>query len=180
MNAHRKWFKLPGASWKLGLSDEALSEFASHAQTRLFMRESVGQLFARDLTGSVVLVEAATVLKPRKASRMRVQFDVTQLMAERQRKFSEGLHFVGFWHTHPEPVPTPSHEDEELASAHALAAQPTMVGIVFAIVGTAPMPDGLGLWIHDGKVLMKFQLECEAEAQAPAVAEPPNGGMLSD
>ena len=70
-----------------------------------------------------------------------------------RKKFENGLHCVGLWHSHPEPLPTPSDEDKALAREHALAASGQLVGLIFAITGTRPMPDSLRVWIDDGEVL---------------------------
>lgn len=68
--------------------------------------------------------------------------------------FEKGFHCIGLWHTHPEPEPQPSSEDRALAREHALAAKPQLSGLVFAIVGTLPMPSGLRVWVDDGGELL--------------------------
>ena len=116
-------------------------------------REAVGQLFTRDLTTDCVIIERATVLTPAWAIRTRVKFDTAKAMSEREQLFEVGLHCVGFWHTHPEPLPEPSDDDRVLAREHALAAKPALSGLVFVIVGTTPPPAGLRVWIDDGREL---------------------------
>ncbi len=64
--------------------------------------------------------------------------------------YSEGWHCVGFWHTHPEVKPQPSSEDKALAMEHARAALSATNGLVFAIVGTQPLPAGMRVWFHNG------------------------------
>lgn len=130
-----------------------LQFFTQYAQTNRLQRESVGQLYSRYLTGSSIEVEHASVLTPQWSLRARVKFDTAQAMAERERMFKHGMHCVGLWHTHPEKYPSPSREDRNLAREHALAAQPQLAGLVFVIVGNAPMPAGMGVWIDDGTLL---------------------------
>jgi len=147
-------FQLEGASWTMEFAPEAVSVMCTNAQTKVTSSEAVGQLYARDLTGSSVIVEHATVLKPRRASHGRVQFDPKAAYAERTELFKRGLHCVGIWHTHPEPHPSPSKEDRGLARDYAVAARPTLSGIVFVIVGTLPPPNAFKVWVDNGQELL--------------------------
>ncbi len=152
-------FQLPGATWRLRFEAEVLRVLGRHAQRGLLSRESVGQLYALDLTGKTVAVAKATRLKPSWASWSRVCFDVQQAMREREQLFLDGWHCVGFWHTHPELDPTPSPEDRALAAEHARSALTLTNGMVFAIVGTRPLPGGLCVWCHTGSDLMNMPVE---------------------
>jgi proteasome lid subunit RPN8/RPN11 len=152
-------YQLPGASWRLQFSAEVVQIMERHVQNDRSSVESVGQLFAADLTISAVVVELATVLTPIRAGRSRVWFDTAGAMAQRAALFEQGWHFVGFWHTHPEPRPKPSAVDRSLARNHALAARPQLAGIVFAILGFSPWPEGLGLWLDDGEHLHVMQAQ---------------------
>lgn len=144
---------LPGARWRLEFSANALRTFHRHVQSQSSSRESVGQLYSRDLTSDCIVVDEATVLAPTWAAWARVQFDPRRAGAERADKFKNGLHCVGLWHTHPEALPNPSFEDKALARKHALSASNQLSGLVFAIVGTRAMPAGLRVWIDDGETL---------------------------
>ncbi|WP_089166287.1 Mov34/MPN/PAD-1 family protein [Caballeronia sordidicola] len=143
-------YRLPGAAWSLEFSETAIGTLLGHVQRSRSSKESVGQLFTRDLTANPVVAEIATVLTPTRAAWARVTFSTDRARSERESLFRGGLHCVGFWHTHPEPWPTPSAEDRRLAREHALAAQPQLAGIVFVIVGTAPPPTGVRVWVDDG------------------------------
>lgn len=125
----------------------------------------MGQLFSRDLTSECVVIEEATVLTPTWAAWARIQFDPRRAAAERVKKFESGLHCIGLWHTHPEALPNPSSEDRLLVRDHALTAKGQLTGLVFAIVGTLPMPAGLRVWVDDGEAL-------RATEQVPAQAKP--------
>ena len=146
-------YRLPQANWALEFGASAVETFQKHVQASRRSKESVGQLYSKDLTGDHLVVDVATVLKPTWAAWARVRFDAKQAMAEREALFERGLHCIGLWHTHPEPSPTPSPEDRALARDHALAAAQQLSGLVFAIVGTLPMPAGVRVWVHDGQEL---------------------------
>ena len=151
-------FQLPDAAWRLCITEDVLRLLWSHAQRGLFSRESVGQLYARELTGDEVVVARATRLTPAWSSWARVRFDVGQAMRERQKLFHAGWHCVGFWHTHPEANPRPSTEDRAMAQEHARAAMAETNGLVFAILGTQELPAGLRVWLHDGADLVPMAL----------------------
>src|ERR1700679_1826060 len=99
-------YRLPGASWSLQFSEAALYTLLEHVQRSRSSKESVGQLFARDLSVNPIVVEVATVLTPTRAAWARVTFDTNRAMVERDALFRRGLHCVGLWHTHPETSPT--------------------------------------------------------------------------
>lgn len=158
-------FQVPGAAWTLEFSVGALAMLRQNAQRRWWNREAVGQLFSPDLREDIVVVETATRLRPVWSSSTGVRFDPRQAEAERAALFSLGLHCIGLWHTHPEPIPEPSFADLQLASEHACAARPALVGLVFVIVGTSCPPDGMRVSVHDGR--------CEWKAR-PVKPQKPN------
>jgi proteasome lid subunit RPN8/RPN11 len=147
-------FQLEGANWCLEFSAAANSTMYTHAQTGCNSRESVGQLYTRDLTGETVEIELATWMKPKFASWGRVKFDTKKAFAERIALFEQGYHCIGIWHTHPEPYPSPSSEDRTLARDYAKSAQTQLDGIVFVIVGTLAPPDCYKVWVDDSKELL--------------------------
>lgn len=151
--AEHATYKLPQAAWRLSFAPEVMQVLRRHAQVGRLSRESVGQLYARDLTASTVEVAKATCLKATYARWARVRFDVRQAMRERERLFADGWHCLGFWHTHPEPSPQLSSEDRAMARDHAQAALSVTNGLIFAIVGTLPLPAGLRVWFDDGVAL---------------------------
>ena len=158
-------YRLPKANWVLEFGASALETLQEHVQASSRSKESVGQLYSRDLTSDRLVVDVATVLEPTWATWAKVRFDTKQAMAEREVLFGRGLHCIGLWHTHPEANPTPSPEDRILALDHALAAAPQLSGPVFAIVGTLPMPAALRVWVHDGQELRASEVVSEPVAQ---------------
>lgn len=164
----KMYFQVEGAQWLLEFGPQATALMQKHAQTKVHLPESVGQLYTRDLTSAHLHIEQATLLVPRKASRGRVQFDTKSALAERALLFRQGLHCVGIWHTHPEPYPNPSSEDRSLAADFAVAAQPALTGIIFVIVGTLPPPRSYSVWVADGKNLLDAKQKSALHGTYPA------------
>jgi hypothetical protein len=147
------YYHVPGETWALQFHPAAVAVLTAHAQISADAPEAVGQLYSRDLTAPFLLVEHATKLQPTSASRTKVKFDPKLAFEERKAMFSSGLHCVGLWHTHPEQCPTPSREDKTLVRDYAKNAIEQVPGIVFAIVGTLPYPQGLRIWFDNGTSL---------------------------
>lgn len=151
MNPSKTAFAISGASWSLTFTEATVKFLRSHAQVRWLQKESVGQLFTNDLTGSEIAITSATRLKPRRASSAQVTFDPEEAIQQREAALAQGLYCVGFWHTHPEKFPSPSGNDERLAKDHAQAARSILNGLVFLIVGNRPMLENWYLAVHDGR-----------------------------
>ena len=152
-------FRLHAGAGRLTFSTEALHLFESRVQKGWWRNESVGQLYVRNLMTDDVYVEVATLLPPMSANRTGVRFNPSHAFDERDKFFREGLHCIGLWHTHPEPIPMPSVEDELLAADYACAAAKELLGIIFVIVGTKSFPHGLGVWVHDQSALRKLKAD---------------------
>lgn len=143
-------YRLPGAAWSLELDPTVIDFLDKHVQRTRWAREATGQLYARDLGADPVRIELATELCETRATRASVFVDLPHAEAERVARFAQGLHCLGFWHSHPEPVPRPSGEDLAFAADHARAARSHLSALVFVIVGTARFPQGLCVGLHDG------------------------------
>lgn len=154
-------FALPTAEWSIRFTTTTIKFMESYSQRRWLNRESVGQLFSKDLTQNLVVVDLATRLKPCRSSWASVTFDPNEAMVERERLFKKGLHCIGLWHTHPEPLPLPSGTDAKLAVDHALAASAVLNGLGFVIVGNQPFPDGWYVGFNDGLKFHKARVACQ-------------------
>jgi hypothetical protein len=147
-------FAIRDADWELALDDDILETFRSRVQTSHQSTESVGQLYAPSLCSGDVVIRVATVLQPKWANRTRVVIDKTLAETDRAAMFVNGMHCAGVWHTHPEPHPSPSTDDHQLAEDYAqAAANAGLAGVVFVIVGTDTFPAGLFVGVHDGEMM---------------------------
>ena len=66
-------YRLPQANWALEFGASAVETFQKHVQASRRSKESVGQLYSKDLTGDHLVVDVATVLKPTWAAWARVR-----------------------------------------------------------------------------------------------------------
>ena len=134
-------FVFRGTSY--AFSDSCLETLANHRQRSCLSRETGGQLFAR-FELDQVLVDRATLTKGR-TKRTRFSFWPDR---EAERKdirllFDEGLHFIGDWHTHPEPHPTPSRPDTTKMLEVFQQSLHELQVMLMVIVGQDEFPAGL-------------------------------------
>ncbi len=95
----------------LVLCDPVLSHLARWRQTRWYHREAGGQLFARFEPGRILIKKATGPRWTDRRTRHTYEPDRRAEQREIEAHHSRGLHFVGDWHTHAEPIPTPSTLD---------------------------------------------------------------------
>ncbi|MBN8973920.1 MAG: Mov34/MPN/PAD-1 family protein [Rhizobiales bacterium] len=133
----------------IAFSDEVLSHFGRHRQTRFWQREAGGLLFARL---ALPLIEVCAVTGPRWTDR-RTRFsywpDEKAEHQEINEMFGRDLHFVGCWHTHPEDFASPSHVDVRNISDCVRRSKHALNGFVMVIVGRASLPDSLFVSVCD-------------------------------
>ena len=58
-------------------------------------------------------------------------------------RHTRGLHYVGDWHTHPEPIPSPSCDDESSMRDLVMRSKHALNGFVLVIVGQEAFPAAL-------------------------------------
>lgn len=152
-------FRIRGAAWSLEFSAEVIAGLVSFAQHGRNSLESVGQLYTADATSDPIRVDRMSRITPAWAGYSGVRLNMAAVKRERAEMYEKGLHCLGFWHTHPELRPAPSHDDIRLAKEHAEAGKSDFEGLVFAIVGTDSFPVGLGVWVHDGTNMWRAESE---------------------
>jgi len=144
-------YPLDNGTSSLVFSDEVLAHFKRHQQIRHKDLEAGGQLFAR-ITRFEIYVELATGPRPQdKRTRTSYEPDRPTERREIEAMFQTGLHFVGDWHTHPEPIARPSTLDEWTIGDCTRKSVHQLNGFVLAVVGHGPFPTSLHISIHSGK-----------------------------
>jgi len=117
-------------------TDETLATMRSFAQRSPEDLEAGGQLFARFEDGHAY-IEVATGPKP-EDKRTRFGFVPDHEVAKREVLdfYERGLHWVGDWHTHAEPHPTPSDIDSASFLEMFRVSTHELFAMVMAIQGT--------------------------------------------
>ena len=127
----------------VSLSGRALDVMSGYRQMKKRSKEAGGQLFAEFRDGGVVIVEATT---PKWLDyRGRDAFRPNRWIQQREirQRYRRGWHFIGDWHTHPEPVPKPSQVDIESMQECFRNSRHDLTGFLLIILGTLPPPTGL-------------------------------------
>ncbi len=138
---------------------DVIEHMRLHRQLQMRDREAGGQLFAT-FEGGDVLIERAT--GPRLTDwRSRFSFRPNRFCERREIAMlhKSGLHYVGDWHTHPEPRPTPSETDRESIHETFHRSRHAYAGILMVIVGQDDPPPGLYVAISDGRHLHRLDVE---------------------
>lgn len=138
------------------LEDPVLAYFERHRQCTPHSREAGGQLFARFHDGRIV-IERAT--GPRTTDRRGIVSFMPNRVAERReitRLFKSGFHYVGDWHTHPEPRPVPSQTDIESFKDMYRKSRHNLAGFVMIIVGTGAPAEGLFVGLCNDKEIRQL------------------------
>lgn len=127
-------------------SPECLEVFKKFQQMSVSSKEAGGQLFGRFSNAQSVRISVAT--GPSHGSvRSRYAFHPNRAAEKQEIELlhAKGLHYLGDWHSHPEPYPCPSVCDESKmmqifdASAHDLNC------LLMVVVGTSKFPEAL--WV---------------------------------
>ena len=107
-------FESPVHSVRVLVEEACCAHWARYQQTRFWHRESGGLLFAPAIGSDDGFVRITNVSGPNaedRRSRYSVILDHDQCITDIENRFEQGLHFVGYWHTHPEKHPSLSGID---------------------------------------------------------------------
>lgn len=137
-------FALPGFNGPCVLiTDEALAIIERFRQLGHRDGEAGGQLFAQFDGADTIICEATP---PRWLDRRtRYGFLPNRWLERREihKRYARGLHFVGDWHTHPQPIPHPSRDDVRSMTECYRQSLHDLRAFILIIVGTDPTPKGL-------------------------------------
>lgn len=140
------------------LTNNAFHSMIRYRQMSINSKEAGGQLFARFEGCNTFIVEAT---EPKVLDRRsRYGFIPSRWLQRMEIKsqHKRGNHFVGDWHTHPQPVPSPSNEDINSMvdcyrkSCHELKA------FLMVIVGTAEPPENFFVCLVNGNGISRLKV----------------------
>lgn len=124
-------------------SPDVLTALTRQRQLSRMATENGGQLFARFAAGKVQ-VEAVTLTKG-KSKRKRYGFwpDRDTERIDIEQFFSRRLHYVGDWHSHPEPAPSPSRRDKTKMLEIFRQSKHELGAMLMVVIGQLEFPEGL-------------------------------------
>lgn len=134
-----------GEDCHLLIEEGVRAHLEQHRQIDSTSVERGGQLFARLEPNRVILVRATG---PRTSDEKRRFFFRPNRKKEQEEintLFDQGLHYVGDWHTHPEPIAHPSQLDLRTMADCFARSKHTLNHFLLLIVGQATPPEGL--WV---------------------------------
>ncbi|MBL8453869.1 MAG: Mov34/MPN/PAD-1 family protein [Zoogloea sp.] len=140
----------------------------AHSQLRPWQPEAGGEIFSAEPDASGLIIMSATGPNPSDhRTRRGWNPDTTAADMNRRNEFAQGRHAVGLWHTHPEPHPSPSSQDqvttrEYLKSFHGQRSRYFMV-----IIGNRGTPPVMVVWVLSEHTAGRW--EQLREMQAPDV-----------
>ncbi|WP_366942044.1 Mov34/MPN/PAD-1 family protein [Cupriavidus basilensis] len=130
----------------VSFSAECLAVFTYYQQAKATSREAGGQLFGDIADLRTMRIRVATG-PTRGAVRTRYSYQPDRRQENREiaAYHKKGLHYLGDWHSHPEPHPTPSASDTEKLAAILGQSRHDLNCLLMVIVGTSELPGGL--WV---------------------------------
>ena len=140
-------------------TDEAIGSMVRHRQKSIKDKEAGGQLFAKFEGHDAIITEATEPKCLDKRSRYGF---IPSKWLQRQEIISKhrlGKHFVGDWHTHPVPVPSPSGDDKESMIDCFCKSHHELKAFLMVIVGTAEPPDNLYVCLVDSNGISRLRLK---------------------
>lgn len=151
-------YLLPNDWGVLVFTDDVLDFFKKHKQTGICSKEYGGQLFAR-FDGDEIIVEHVTGLR---GGDKRGRFYFFPLRKSEQKEidemFESKFHFIGDWHTHPQNIPLPSHDDLASMEDAFTNSKHELQAFVMVIIGKDDFPGGIWVSIHSRNEYKRVEL----------------------
>ncbi len=125
------------------LTEAVVETMLRHRQVGPKDKEAGGQLFARFEGKDTIIVEAT---EPKISdNRKRYWFEPNKWLQRQEIKAKHkcGEHFVGDWHTHPQPIPSPSSDDLHSIAECYRESRHELKAFLMVIVGTTEPPEGI-------------------------------------
>lgn len=138
----------PDSSHYVLFTQPVLDHMYSHAQRRWWQKEAGGEIFSRVPDSTGLVIDSVTGPNPKdRRSRHGWNPDCLAADADRQNQFQLGLHAIGLWHTHPEPMPQPSAQDRETTFDYLEAFNKQRSRYLMVIIGNRGAPTAMSVWI---------------------------------
>ncbi len=123
---------------RVGFSTSASQTLALHQQLHFWQNERGGVLLASSVGASDGVVEVVRVTPPHRDDRAGwywLKLDHARVLNEIQGAFDQGLHFVGYWHTHAQVRPQLSSQDVDAMMPAIRGAGLDLQRLLMVVVG---------------------------------------------
>lgn len=150
-------YRVGKADQELVICPSVLQHFHNHQQKSFSAAEVGGQLFAEFQQRRICVTVATGPASEDKRGRYWFVPNQKRQNTEIQNLFKRGLHFVGDWHTHPEPTPSPSGTDLNSMQDCFKKSRHQLKSFVMIIVGQAEFPAGLWVSLHTEKRAQRLE-----------------------
>ncbi len=156
-------FDLGASGQRLVLEASVVEHLEAHRQLTPRRREAGGQLFATFSDDSIILKEATGPRPNDHRTRTSYRPDRKAEQREILERHGRGLHYVGDWHTHPSPRPSPSDLDYRSIQDSVRRSTHQLDGFVLIVVGTLRAPEGLHVSVNDGNRTLTLSVSSGTE-----------------
>lgn len=159
-------FKSSDSSLTIKIRSRCIEHWAAYRQRRLWHKERGGLLFATSvgsLCGNVEIIDVTGPSKKDRAGRTWLQLNYADMLRDISDQFASGRHFVGYWHTHPEPNPTLSSTDIFAFTDNLKAGGIRLERMVAVVIGDGNIADSVSAYLVDherAERLNKEEYDC--------------------
>lgn len=142
-------FQIEGSKRQVIFCPRVVSQLLRHQQLNRKDLECGGQLFAKVNGFNLYIVWASGPNARDRRFRFNFVPNLSQQRKEIRQRFELGMHYVGDWHTHPEPIPKPSDLDNASMKDCFKKSKHELESFLMLIVGTGNFPECFWLSQHN-------------------------------
>lgn len=141
------------------MTEKVIETLKQYRQKKIFEKEAGGQLFAQFDGADTYIVDATPPNPSDKRGRFSFRPDRNIQQIDIARRYTMGLHFAGDWHTHPQPIPSPSSIDIASMIECFNKSKHGLKAFLIVIVGVAEPPLGIYVGLVRNNTIEKMNLD---------------------
>lgn len=142
----------PATSSRIELAPNVLALLDSKRQLKFWDKERGGLLFVDiGVQDRVLVADASPPHRLDKAGRASLVLDHGRCLEDIKERFESGLRFVGYWHTHPERVPSISGDDIYAFTRNLRDRGLRLRQMLALVVGILHGSDGISAYLVSNK-----------------------------
>lgn len=160
-----RFYRFDETGQTIEIAPTVLEKFTRNQQASSRAAEAGGLLFASISARSIQISSATEPTNSDIRSRFFFKSSRSRAKASIKQGFKDGLHFVGEWHTHPEPNPTPSKIDLDSMAQSFRSSKHQLEHFVMIIVGNDKNDMRLWVSIHNDVRVLRLSEVCNESNQ---------------